>query len=82
MPEFVDGATWMELYNEAQTTRSPQSTPKYTQQVIDNTRNHVNPYVYPDVDWQDMIFKKMNMNQRINVNISGGGIQFPEQYFI
>ena len=73
MPEFVDGATWMELYNEAQTTRSPQSTPKYTQQVIDNTRNHVNPYVYPDVDWQDMIFKKMNMNQRINVNISGGG---------
>ncbi|MDE6988791.1 MAG: SusC/RagA family TonB-linked outer membrane protein, partial [Bacteroides acidifaciens] len=73
MPKFVDGATWMELYNEAQTTRNPQATPKYTQQAIDNTRNHINPYVYPDVDWQDMIFKNMNMNQRVNVNISGGG---------
>ena len=73
MPKFVDGATWMELYNEAQITRNPQATPKYTQQAIDNTRNHINPYVYPDVDWQDMIFKNMNMNQRVNVNISGGG---------
>lgn len=73
MPKFVDGATWMELYNEAQLTRNAGATPKYSQLDIDNTRNHVNPYVYPDVNWQDMIFKDMNMNQRVNVNISGGG---------
>lgn len=72
-PDFVNGATWMEMYNEAQLTRNPGATPKYSQLDIDNTRNQVNPYIYPDVQWKDVIFKKMNMNQRANVNISGGG---------
>lgn len=72
-PDFVDGATWMGMYNEALLTRTPDATAKYTQQDIDNTRNHVNPYVYPDVNWKDVIFKNMNMNQRANINISGGG---------
>ena len=72
-PDFVNGATWMEMYNEAKLTRNPGATPKYSQLDIDNTRNQVNPYIYPDVQWKDVIFKNMNMNQRANVNISGGG---------
>lgn len=72
-PDFVNGATWMEMYNEAQLTRNPGATPKYSQLDIDNTRNQINPYIYPDVQWKDVIFKNMNMNQRANVNISGGG---------
>ena len=72
-PDFVNGATWMEMYNEAQLTRNPGATPKYSQLDIDNTRNQVNPYIYPDVQWKDVFFKNMNMNQRANVNISGGG---------
>ena len=72
-PDFVNGATWMEMYNEALMTRNPGATPKYSQLDIDNTRNQVNPYIYPDVQWKDVIFKNMNMNQRANVNISGGG---------
>ncbi len=72
-PDFVNGATWMEMYNEAQLTRNPGATPKYSQLDIDNTRNQVNPYIYPDVQRKDVIFKNMNMNQRANVNISGGG---------
>ena len=72
-PDFVNGATWMEMYNEAQLTRNPGATPKYSQLDIDNTRNQVNPYIYPDVQWKDVIFKNMNMNQRANGNISGGG---------
>ena len=72
-PDFVNGATRMEMYNEAQLTRNPGATPKYSQLDIDNTRNQVNPYIYPDVQWKDVIFKNMNMNQRANVNISGGG---------
>ena len=71
-PDFVNGATWMEMYNEAQLTRNPGATPKYSQLDIDNTRNQINPYIYPDVQWKDVIFKNMNMNQRANVNISGG----------
>ena len=72
-PDFVNGATWMEMYNEAQLTRNPGATPKYSQLDIDNTRDQVNPYIYPDIQWKDVIFKNMNMNQRANVNISGGG---------
>lgn len=70
-PEFVDGATWMELYNEALTARGGQA--RYQPEQIENTRNHTNPYLYPDVDWRDLIFKDMTMSQRANINIQGGG---------
>lgn len=72
-PSFVDGARWMELYNEALITRNPYVKPKYSQDVIDATRNKVNPYIYPDVDWKKQIFKNLAMSQRANVNIQGGG---------
>lgn len=70
-PEFVDGATWMELYNESSTTRGGQK--RYQPEQIDATRNQTNPYLYPDVDWRDLIFKDMAMSQRANINIQGGG---------
>lgn len=72
-PEFVDGATWMEMYNEALTTRTPNATPKYSQEMIDNTRLGTNPYMYPNVNWNDVIFKNMAMSQRANINVQGGG---------
>lgn len=72
-PEFVDGATWMEMYNEALTTRTPNATPKFSQEVIDNTRLGTNPYMYPNVNWNDVIFKNMAMSQRANINVQGGG---------
>jgi TonB-linked SusC/RagA family outer membrane protein len=72
-PEFVDGATWMELYNEALLSRSPKANPRYSQERIDATRLGVNPYVYPDVNWKDVIFKDYAMNQRANLNVQGGG---------
>ena len=72
-PEFVDGATWMEMYNEALTTRTPNATPKYSKEIIDNTRLGTNPYMYPDVNWNDVIFKDMAMSQRANINVQGGG---------
>lgn len=71
-PKFVDGATWMELYNEGQRNRGATSL-MYSQERIDNTRNKVNPYVYPDVNWRDLLFKNMAMSQRANVNLQGGG---------
>ncbi|MFJ1376912.1 SusC/RagA family TonB-linked outer membrane protein [Capnocytophaga canimorsus] len=72
-PKFVDGATWMELYNEALLTRNPNAPIRFTQDVIDATRSGMNPYVYPDVDWGKVLFRDMAVNQRANVNIQGGG---------
>lgn len=72
-PKFANGATWMEMYNEAMTTRNVMAIPRYSQTQIDATRNHLNPYVYPDVDWGDLMFKDMAMNQRVNLTVQGGG---------
>lgn len=70
-PEFVDGATWMELYNEASTTRG--GIDRYGTEQIENTRSGINPYVYPDVNWRNLMFKDMAMTQRANINVQGGG---------
>ena len=70
--EYVDGARWMELYNEALLTRIPTATPRYSTEVIEYTRNGVSPYVYPNVDWYNLMFKNSNMNQRANINMQGG----------
>ena len=72
-PDFTNGATWMEMYNEAMTTRNHNAIPKYSQTAIDATRKHLNPYVYPDVDWGDLIFRDFAINQRANLTIQGGG---------
>ena len=71
--EYIDGPTWMTLYNEALTTRTATAAPRYSSQTIENTRNNINPYVYPNVDWYDLMFKSKTMNQRANVNLTGGG---------
>jgi len=71
--KFVDGARYMELYNEADLARTLSATPRYSQADIENTRSGINPYIYPNVDWYGLLFKNHNMDQRVNVNIQGGG---------
>ncbi|MDR3246955.1 MAG: SusC/RagA family TonB-linked outer membrane protein, partial [Prevotellaceae bacterium] len=66
--------TYMQLANEAALTRNPLAPLAYSNGQIDNTMNpDRNQYVYPAVDWMDMLTKKTTMNQRANLNISGGG---------
>lgn len=69
--KWVDGARWMELYNEANIARGGEAY--YSDYDIEMTRKGTAPLRYPNVDWYDLMFKNMNMNQRANVNISGGG---------
>ncbi|MCL3780687.1 TonB-dependent receptor [Prolixibacteraceae bacterium JC049] len=71
--EFADPVTYMQMHNEAVITRNPLGQTKYSQRKIDNTKAGVNPYVYPQNDWHDLLFKDQTMNQRFNLNISGGG---------
>ncbi len=70
-PEFVDGARYMEMHNMARRSRNQNTI--YSEKDIAYTRSGQNPYLYPDVDWTDVIFKDMAMRQRANVNVSGGG---------
>lgn len=73
-PDFADGVTFMQMLNEATASRTGSlSGLPYSQEKIDNTRAGINPYVYPNVNWKDMLFKDMSMSQRVNINVSGGG---------
>lgn len=71
-PRFVDGAQFMELFNEAIQNYSTGDLP-YSKEKIANTRAGGNPYVYPNVMWYDELFKNVAFNQKANMNIRGGG---------
>ena len=70
VPEIADGVTFMETYNEASLTRG--RSPRYSDQKIMGTRLGLDPYVYPNVDWYDMLFKDASFNQNFNFNMTGG----------
>ena len=75
--EVADGVRYMELYNEALYNVARQSgaayVPFYSSEKIEGTRNHLDPYVYPNNDWYGMLFKNFAMNQRFNISLRGGG---------
>lgn len=71
IPEFVDGFRYMELYNEAVTNQGTGDI-LFSKEQIENTRNRLNPYVYPNVNWYKEIFKNTAFNQKVNFNIRGG----------
>lgn len=70
LPEMADGQTYMNLVNEALTTRG--QTPKYSNDYIQKTINKTDPLLYPDVDWFDAVFNKYSRNRHGNLNITGG----------
>ncbi|PIF02112.1 MAG: SusC/RagA family TonB-linked outer membrane protein [Draconibacterium sp.] len=71
--KFADPITYMQLHNEAVRTRDPLGFLLYSQKKIDNTIAGKNPIVYPQTNWQDALLKDYTMNQRLNLNMSGGG---------
>ena len=70
--KLADPITYMRLGNEAVRTRNPLGVIPYSDEKIANTGTG-NPYVYPATDWAKLLFKDQTMNQRVNMNISGGG---------
>lgn len=77
--KLVDPIQYMELFNEASLTRDPALPLPFPALKIQNTKATIagtpgsNPYVYPAVDWIDMLFKDKASTQRNNLSISGGG---------
>lgn len=68
MPKMVNSLEFIEMVNEVR----PNT---YTPEVIDKYRN-ATPYeqnLYPNVNWIDELFAKFATNQRVNLNIAGGG---------
>ena len=70
VPKVADGITYMETFHEARTTRGEK--PYYSNEKIMGTKLGLDPYVYPNVDWYDMLFKDCTFNQNFNFNMTGG----------
>lgn len=70
-PEFVDGFQYASLLNEARVTRNLGVL--YQPVELEIIRNNLDPNLYPNVDWQDILLKDGAMSYRANLNISGGG---------
>jgi TonB-linked SusC/RagA family outer membrane protein len=77
--QLADPIQYMELYNEASLTRDPKLPLPFPVSKIENTKATLagapgsNPYVFPAVDWLDMLFKDRATTQRNNLSVSGGG---------
>lgn len=71
--ELADPVTYMQLYNEAIVTRDPSQPIYFSEDKIANTIPGSNSLIYPATDWKKELLKDFTMNQRANVNISGGG---------
>lgn len=69
----VDPISYMKYHNEAVLTRNPLNSRPYSDQKIEATERGMDPYAYPAVNWYDDLFQDMVSNQRLNLNLSGGG---------
>jgi len=72
VPQFVNGVKYMEMFNEAVTTRKTGEI-LYPEDKIDGTARKIDPYVFPDVNWYDELFRKGAINQNVNFSVRGGG---------
>src|SRR5690606_37765535 len=70
-PEFEDGFTYANLLNESRITRNHE--PIYQPEELEILRLGLDPDLYPNVNWQDLLLKDGAMTYRANVNVSGGG---------
>ena len=70
-PEFVSGFDYANYLNEARVTRNLGVL--YQPVELDIIRYGLDPDLYPNVDWQDLLLKDGAMSYRANLNISGGG---------
>ena len=71
--ELADPITYMEMHNEAVKTRNPLGLLPYSLEKVEKTKEGADPILYPTVDWYHELFKKRAVNQRFNLNVSGGG---------
>ena len=70
-PEFADGYNYAKLMNEARITRNLE--PVYQEDELEILRLGLDPDLYPNVDWKDVLLKDGAMTYRANVNMNGGG---------
>ena len=70
--DVADPVSFMEYSNIASMTRHGELT--YPRSKIELTKDpNRNQYIYPAVDWKDMMTRNHSINHRANINLTGGG---------
>ncbi|MDR0698411.1 MAG: TonB-dependent receptor [Tannerella sp.] len=70
-PKFVDGLTYASMANEARTSRNQKVV--YTDQELMMISERLDPDIYPNVDWMDLLLKDGAPTYRTSVSVNGGG---------
>lgn len=70
VPEYASGYDWARLANEALVGR--YENPLYTNEELDIIQHGLDPDLYPNIDWRDLILKKGAPSYYANISFSGG----------
>ncbi|MDR1343523.1 MAG: TonB-dependent receptor [Prevotellaceae bacterium] len=71
MPEYAHSYDYARLANEAQVVRG--NSPIYTDAELELFKTGLDPDLYPDVSWRDVILKDYVWNNQSHLSVSGGG---------
>ncbi|KAA6302779.1 MAG: TonB-dependent receptor SusC [Candidatus Ordinivivax streblomastigis] len=71
MPEYANAYGYATLANEAQMVRGNSAI--YSPAEVELFKTHLDPDLYPDVNWRDVILKDYVWNTQYHLNASGGG---------
>jgi len=70
VPKFLNAYQSASLVNEALQNDGLQQ--QFSQYELDRYKAQDDPYVYPNVNWYDAVFKKNSLQANTNIDISGG----------
>lgn len=70
-PKFVDGLTYASMANEARVSRNQK--PVYTDQELMMIGEQLDPDIYPNVDWMNILLKDGAPTYRASASVKGGG---------
>lgn len=71
MPDYTDAYQYASLANEARVVRG--NSPLYTPTELELYRTGLDPDLYPNVNWRDVILKDHVWNSQHHFSLSGGG---------
>jgi TonB-linked SusC/RagA family outer membrane protein len=71
MPEYARAYDYARLANEAQVVRG--NSPIYTGAELELFKTGLDPDLYPDVSWRDVILKDHVINTQHHLSVAGGG---------
>lgn len=70
-PKFVDGLTYASMANEARISRNQKAI--YSDQELMMIGEQLDPDIYPNVDWMNLLLKDGAPTYRASVSVNGGG---------